>query len=75
MIVIVFTAFSLGVGFLIPRRSGMWIAALAWPLAEWLGVTGVGVSNPKLLLVVPAAFCAMSAYACALVRRRTTLIH
>jgi hypothetical protein len=73
VIVILFTAFSVAVGFSMPRRSGIWIAALSWPLAEWLGLTH-GVTNPSTLLVFPAAFCALSAYAGVLIRRRTTII-
>jgi hypothetical protein len=74
VILVVFTAFSLAVGYSIPRRSGIWIAALAVPLAEWLGLTRTATS-PQSLLVLPAAFCALSAYAGVLIRRRTNAAH
>jgi hypothetical protein len=73
VILVAFTAFCLAVGFLIPRRSGIWIGALAWPLAEWLRLTPF-VTSPSTLLVFPAAFGAVSAYAGVLIRRRTAMI-
>jgi hypothetical protein len=74
VVVVAFTAFSVALGFLIPSRSGIWIAALAWPLAERLRLIH-GVTSPGTLLILPAAFCAMSAYAGLLIRRRTATTH
>ncbi len=70
---IAFTVFCVAVGYLRPRPSGIWIAALAWPVAEWFGLMP-GRTNPPGLLVLPAAFGALSAYAGLLVRRRAALM-
>jgi hypothetical protein len=51
---------SFALGWFVPKRSSIWIAAAAWPVADWLRILP-GVTHPTPLVLIPAALCAVAA--------------